>query len=58
MNVSALADPVQTADALFQQIWMERQVEANQVLCKLKIAALTANLEQISAWAPPLSSAK
>ena len=43
MNVSALADPIQTADALFQQIRMEREIEAYEVLCKLKIAALTAN---------------
>ena len=43
MNVSALADPIQSADALFQQIRMEREIEAYEVLCKLKIAALTAN---------------
>ena len=43
MNISALTDPVQTADTLVQQIRMEREVEAYEVLRKLKIAALTAN---------------
>ena len=43
VNISALTDPVQTTDALFQQVRMERQVKANQVLRKLKIAAFTTN---------------
>ena len=43
VNISALTDPVQTTDALFQQIRMERQVKADQVLRKLKIAAFTTN---------------
>ena len=43
VNISALTNPVQTTDALFQQIRMERQVKANQVLRKLKIAAFTTN---------------
>ena len=39
-----LADTVQAADTLFQQVRVERQVEQHQVMGKLEIATLTANL--------------
>ncbi len=38
-----LADPVQTADTLFQQVRVGRQVEQHQVMGKLEVATFTAD---------------
>ena len=43
-HVALLTDPVQPADALFQQVGIERQVEQDQVMGKLEVAALAADL--------------
>ena len=39
-----LADPVETADALLEQVGVRRQVEHHQVVGELEVAALTADL--------------
>ena len=39
-----LADTIKSADALFEQVRVERQVEQYQVMCKLKVASFTADL--------------
>ncbi len=44
LYVLALADPVEAADALFQQVGIEGQVEQDQVVGELEVAPLAADL--------------
>ncbi len=44
LNFLHLADTVQSPDTLFEQVWVKRQVEQDQVMSELKVPPLAADL--------------
>ena len=58
LDIVHLADTVQTADTLLQQIRVERQIEHHQLTGELEVAAFGADPEHSSTCAPSSSEAK